>query len=438
MIDQGDGDREQKQQQRDNLRDVITFCENKIDCRRAQVLGYFGENFDKSQCNRTCDNCERNTELTIVDRTSYALKALKLAQEIDDRYTLIGLLDAFRGSAAKKALKFQDCQNYGAGRELSKSEAERLLQAMVNTQVLRTYNQTNPSGFTTSYVKLGPKWKDLEMGKMKITLTVCEEEVFYSKEKPLKTRKAMTMTASKLSTSVTSKRAATVIDSDSEEDEVGYLDDEFDSFINDEEEIEEEDSDFQCYEEEIEPKLPSSPVYNSTSLKKTSEKDFVSISKLAPEYQSILYRGEVSTKINNTSSRANDTKVKQIKPVTAPAVPTAITRAEPIATSAEPITTRSAPVVKIAPTTTVPSMSTTTSSVPSSGSCYDYLVQWRDRVAQEKKLNAAFVLSNSVLGQIARQLPLDQEELEKIPGMTHEKITKYGNDILTITNRYIM
>ena len=432
MIDQGDGDREQKQQQRDNLRDVITFCENKIDCRRAQVLGYFGENFDKSQCNRTCDNCERNTELTIVDRTSYALKALKLAQEIDDRYTLIGLLDAFRGSAAKKALKFQDYQNYGAGRELSKSEAERLLQAMVNTQVLRTYNQTNPSGFTTSYVKLGPKWKDLEMGKMKITLTVCDEEVSYSKEKPLKTRKAMTMTASKLSTSVTSKRTASVIDSDSEE-EVGYLDDEFDSFINDEEEIEEEDSDFQCYEEEIEPKLPSSPVYNSTSLKKTSEKDFVSISKLAPEYQSILYRGEVSTKINNTSSRANDIKVKQIKPVTAATVPApaAITRAEPT-------TTRAAPVVKMAPATTVPTISSTSPSVPSSGSCYDYLVQWRDRVAQEKKLNAAFVLSNSVLGQIARQLPLDQEELEKIPGMTHEKITKYGNDILTITNRYIM
>lgn len=419
MIDQGDGDREQKQQQRDNLRDVITFCENKIDCRRAQVLGYFGENFDKSQCNRTCDNCERNTELTIVDRTNYALKALKLAQEIDDRYTLIGLLDAFRGSTAKKALKFQDCQNYGAGRELSKSEAERLLQAMVNTQVLRTYNQTNPSGFTTSYVKLGPKWKDLEMGKMKITLTVCENEAPNLKEKPLKTKKASTMAASKLSTSVTMmKRKATVIDSDSEgEGEVGYIDDEFDSFINDEEEIEEEEeSDFQCYEEEIEPKMPSSPVYNNTSLNKKNpvENNYVSISKLAPEYQSILYRGEVSSNINFVS----DSKSKLVNTI--------------------PVTKKDESVLSKPGTSLSSTISSMTSSVPTSGSCYDYLVKWRDRVAQEKKLNAAFVLSNSVLGQIARQLPLDQEELEKIPGMTHEKISKYGNDILIITNRYIM
>jgi superfamily II DNA helicase RecQ len=415
MIDQGDGDREQKQQQRDNLRDVITFCENKIDCRRAQVLGYFGENFDKSQCNRTCDNCERNTELTIVDRTNYALKALKLAQEIDDRYTLIGLLDAFRGSTAKKALKFQDCQNYGAGRELSKSEAERLLQAMVNTQVLRTYNQTNPSGFTTSYVKLGPKWKDLEMGKMKITLTVCENEAPNLKEKPLKTKKASTMAASKLSTSVTMmKRKATVIDSDSEgEGEVGYIDDEFDSFINDEEE---EESDFQCYEEEIEPKMPSSPVYNNTSLNKKNpvENNYVSISKLAPEYRSILYRGEVSSNINFVS----DSKPKLVNTI--------------------PVTKKDESVLSKPGTSLSSTISSMTSSVPTSGSCYDYLVKWRDRVAQEKKLNAAFVLSNSVLGQIARQLPLDQEELEKIPGMTHEKISKYGNDILIITNRYIM
>lgn len=421
MIDQGDGDREQKQQQRDNLRDVITFCENKIDCRRAQVLGYFGENFDKSQCNRTCDNCERNTELTIVDRTSYALKALKLAQEIDDRYTLIGLLDAFRGSAAKKALKFQDCQNYGAGRELSKSEAERLLQAMVNNQVLRTYNQTNPSGFTTSYVKLGPKWKDLELGKMKITLTVCEEEVPYTKkttDKPLRTVKASTATttASRLSTSVTaSKRKATIIDSDSEGD-VGYLD-EFDSFINDNDDElgeEEEDSDFQCYEEEIESKLPSSPVYNSSSLRNTaSDNNFISISKLEPQYQSILFRGDVTSVISSS-----DTKIKTQTQSNSTAVPK-------LSNSAM----STIPTASLAPTKP--------SSVPPSGLCYDYLIQWRDRVAQEKKLNTAFVLSNSVLGQIARQLPLDQEELEKIPGMTKEKINKYGQDILSMTNRYI-
>ena len=406
MIDKGDGDREQKQQQRDNLRDVITFCENKIDCRRSQVLGYLGERFDKSKCNRTCDNCERNTELTIVDRTAYAVKALRLAQEIDDRYTLIGLLDAFRGSAAKKALKYQDCEHYGAGRELSKSDAERLLQSMVTNQVLRTYNQTNPSGFTTSYVKLGPKWKELENGKLKITLTVCDDESPYYTKKaaaPKKTSNPKSSTTTKSSKS--GKRNAQVIRSDSEGED-GRFDDEHDigdyydqnldeyednSFISDNYSDDEEDI---VYEKEADSEIPSSPVYNSTSVrnKKTKTEDFVSIDKLASEYQSILHRGKVSENLPLTGKSNHQT---------------------------------SNPVTK-------------ESSIPSSGLCYDYLIQWRDGVAQSKKVNAAFVMSNSVLGQIARQLPLDRQELSQIAGMSEDKILKYGDDILTITNRFIL
>ena len=44
MIDKGEGDREQKQRNRDNLRDVIKYCENQIDCRRKLILLYFNEN----------------------------------------------------------------------------------------------------------------------------------------------------------------------------------------------------------------------------------------------------------------------------------------------------------------------------------------------------------------------------------------------------------
>ncbi len=94
MIDKSEGDKMQKQQQRENLREVIQFCENQVDCRRQLVLQvfqfdeigyvdefqYFNERFDKSQCNRTCDNCERTNDVISVDRTDYAIKALKLGK----------------------------------------------------------------------------------------------------------------------------------------------------------------------------------------------------------------------------------------------------------------------------------------------------------------------------------------------------------------------
>lgn len=47
-----------------NLCRIVSYCENKTDCRRALQLNYFDEKFDKNQCiankETTCDNC-RNT-----------------------------------------------------------------------------------------------------------------------------------------------------------------------------------------------------------------------------------------------------------------------------------------------------------------------------------------------------------------------------------------
>lgn len=52
----------------DNLFRVVQYCENKIDCRRAQQLHYFGENkFNPEECkqNQTtiCDNCAVNEKV---------------------------------------------------------------------------------------------------------------------------------------------------------------------------------------------------------------------------------------------------------------------------------------------------------------------------------------------------------------------------------------
>ncbi|CAG8781336.1 13938_t:CDS:1, partial [Acaulospora morrowiae] len=56
LIDGGEGNTEQKKQQRENLKEMIRYCENIVDCRRELVLRYFGENFRNSECQRGCDN----------------------------------------------------------------------------------------------------------------------------------------------------------------------------------------------------------------------------------------------------------------------------------------------------------------------------------------------------------------------------------------------
>ncbi|RKO95223.1 P-loop containing nucleoside triphosphate hydrolase protein, partial [Caulochytrium protostelioides] len=57
LIQRGEGSADQKERVRNNLRLMIGYCENKVECRREQVLAYFGEKFNREDCHGTCDNC---------------------------------------------------------------------------------------------------------------------------------------------------------------------------------------------------------------------------------------------------------------------------------------------------------------------------------------------------------------------------------------------
>ncbi|KAK2072528.1 hypothetical protein P8C59_006876 [Phyllachora maydis] len=51
MINDGEGSDQQKERQLEMLNRVVAYSENRHDCRRVEVLRYFGEEFDQAQCN---------------------------------------------------------------------------------------------------------------------------------------------------------------------------------------------------------------------------------------------------------------------------------------------------------------------------------------------------------------------------------------------------
>ena len=66
-----EGTYEQQRVHIDNLYRMVQYCENQVDCRRAQLLEYFAEKFDRSKCRAcqetVCDNCSSGIGYKEID-----------------------------------------------------------------------------------------------------------------------------------------------------------------------------------------------------------------------------------------------------------------------------------------------------------------------------------------------------------------------------------
>ncbi|KAI9021489.1 P-loop containing nucleoside triphosphate hydrolase protein [Phycomyces nitens] len=159
LIDAGDGDYDQKKRQRDNLKCMVKYCENQTDCRRQQILWYFGESFDQNTCKHTCDNClsQRYGKRIQRDMTKEASMAIKLVSSAQsDKITLIQAVELFRGSRAKRFLErgYDRLPGYGSGKDLSRIDADRLLKHLAANNIFIERTESNKKGFINSYIQV--------------------------------------------------------------------------------------------------------------------------------------------------------------------------------------------------------------------------------------------------------------------------------------------
>ncbi|KAL0086760.1 P-loop containing nucleoside triphosphate hydrolase protein [Phycomyces blakesleeanus] len=159
LIDGGDGDYDQKKRQKDNLNHMVKYCENKTDCRRKQILWYFGEKFDPSGCSNTCDNCtsQKHGKRVQRDMTKEASLAIQLVRHTQgDNVTLIQAIELFRGSRAKRFIErgYETLPGFGAGKDLSRNDADRLLKHLATHDVFTERTECNSKGFISSYIQV--------------------------------------------------------------------------------------------------------------------------------------------------------------------------------------------------------------------------------------------------------------------------------------------
>ena len=177
MIDGGEGSKEQKARQRQMLRNVVQYCENKSDCRRVQILAYFNEYFRREECNSSCDNCKSVSTFELHDYSKYAADAIKIVRhfekELEQNVTLLYCVDVFLGTQKKlKSPSHKGVPGYGKGASLGLGEAERLFYRLLGEEALYEKNVMNKKEFANQYIKLGRRAADFENGRRQMKLHV--------------------------------------------------------------------------------------------------------------------------------------------------------------------------------------------------------------------------------------------------------------------------
>ncbi|KAG4427396.1 hypothetical protein IFR05_017120 [Cadophora sp. M221] len=178
FVEKSEGSEEQKQRQRSMLQQMIQYCENRSDCRRSQVLAYFGETFAKKYCRHTCDNCRSDAVFEVTDFTDYAKAAMGVVKQVQSySFTMLNCVEVLRGTAGAKTKLARmegggNLAEVGYASQVARGEIERLFYRLIVEKAIIEVGVMNKGGFATNYVKLGPKCRDYMTGKVRMQLTV--------------------------------------------------------------------------------------------------------------------------------------------------------------------------------------------------------------------------------------------------------------------------
>jgi len=151
----------------DQLYSCLRFCEDAFECRRTLQLRFFGEKFDQSNCNKTCDNCRAGLvaeDRNVTNETREILQLLSSIKSQNCNITLVNLSELWRGSTNRQHTKFLQTNllsGYGGGSKLNKADVDRIMHSLVFENIL----EETATGFTADYVQPGSEAQSVLTGK---------------------------------------------------------------------------------------------------------------------------------------------------------------------------------------------------------------------------------------------------------------------------------
>ncbi|KAM4826489.1 recQ-like DNA helicase BLM isoform 1-T1 [Thomomys bottae] len=192
-----DGNRHTRETHFNNLYSMVHYCENITECRRIQLLAYFGENgFDPHFCKKypdvSCDNCSKTKDYKTRDVTDDVKNIVRFVQGHSSsqgvrstgpsgRFTMNMLVDIFLGS---KSAKIQS-GIFGKGSAYSRHNAERLFKKLILDKILDEDLYINANDQAIAYVMLGTRAHAVLSGHLKVSFMETENSSSLKKQKAL-------------------------------------------------------------------------------------------------------------------------------------------------------------------------------------------------------------------------------------------------------------
>lgn len=189
MIVDGDGNQEQKERQMVMLNRVSAFCDNQSDCRRTEVLRYFGEDFDASQCGKRCDNCQAGLVFEQQDFSEYAIAAIRVVQA-QHKLTANQCADILLGKRYPNNEDELSDEFHGMAKGLKKHEVVRVIDKLSAEKGFYEDNVVGNYGVAIQYLKIGSAAKYFLNGQRKLMLTIQVSHNSSSKKGKAKAKKA--------------------------------------------------------------------------------------------------------------------------------------------------------------------------------------------------------------------------------------------------------
>jgi ATP-dependent DNA helicase RecQ len=164
---------------RAQLQQMVHYAETR-ECRRATLLGYFGERFSQQPCDG-CDNCLQPRET--FDGTMHAQKFLSCVYRIHARhgfgFGLNQVVDILRGADTEmiRQRRHNELSTYGIGRDLKRDAWQAIGRELLRLGLI----ESAPGRFAT--LTLTPAGHEVLRNRTPITLTK-QMDIAAQKEKP--------------------------------------------------------------------------------------------------------------------------------------------------------------------------------------------------------------------------------------------------------------